>query len=199
MIFPFFCKRCQLKPMVSLHRIQKRKIGSAARERRVFIAETMRYCLVLVLLMGLPFSCSNTGEEKEWVKGRVVSIADGDTFTMLVNEREPVKVRLHGVDCPEQAQDYGQKAKQALSDLLFGGTARVERKSVDRYGRVVGIAYTASGVCVNEELLRSGLAWHYTAYDKNREWARLQEEARRAGRGLWAGPSPVAPWDWRRR
>lgn len=37
----------------------------------------------------------------ETLVGRVVSIADGDTLTVLVGEREQVKVRLAGIDAPD--------------------------------------------------------------------------------------------------
>jgi micrococcal nuclease len=46
--------------------------------------------------------------------GRVVSVADGDTFTMLV-KKEQIRIRLHGIDCPEKSQDFGNVAKEFLS------------------------------------------------------------------------------------
>lgn len=66
--------------------------------------------------------------------GRVVGVHDGDTLTLLVDRRE-YKVRLAGIDAPELAQPYGRKAKQALSDLVFGEAIRVETAGRDRYGR----------------------------------------------------------------
>lgn len=50
--------------------------------------------------------------------GRVVGVHDGDTLTLLVSHQQ-VKVRLVGIDAPELAQPYGQKAKQALSALAY--------------------------------------------------------------------------------
>lgn len=49
--------------------------------------------------------------------GRVVKIADGDTFTLLVNGDEQVKIRLDGIDAPEKGQAYGNKAKEYLSGI----------------------------------------------------------------------------------
>lgn len=37
--------------------------------------------------------------------GKVVSIADGATFTMVV-DNEQIRIRLHGIDCPEKGQDF---------------------------------------------------------------------------------------------
>jgi endonuclease YncB( thermonuclease family) len=55
--------------------------------------------------------------------GRVVGVTDGDTITILHNGQGE-KIRLSGIDCPEKAQAYGQKAKQAASGLVFGKEGR---------------------------------------------------------------------------
>jgi len=47
----------------------------------------------------------------EPITGRVVSVHDGDTITVLTDGRQ-VKVRLHGIDAPELGQAYGQAAKR---------------------------------------------------------------------------------------
>lgn len=57
---------------------------------------------------------------------------DGDTLTLLVSDGsrfKPVKVRLAEIDTPESKQPYGERAKQALSDLAFGKQARVVCKT----------------------------------------------------------------------
>ncbi|HYH14178.1 MAG TPA: thermonuclease family protein, partial [Flavisolibacter sp.] len=98
--------------------------------------------LWFAFLLCFAISCTNTTSTntEEGIQGRVVSIADGDTFTLLTNEKKQVKVRLHGIDCPERAQDFGQVARQKLSDMIFNQQVRVVEKDVDRYQRTVGIA-----------------------------------------------------------
>jgi endonuclease YncB( thermonuclease family) len=130
--------------------------------------------------------------------GKVVKVADGDTFTMLCNGNEQVKVRLYGIDCPESKQDYGQRAKQFLSERIAGKTVSVTYKSKDRYGRVLGTV-TINNVNINEALLSAGLAWHYKQYDKSQRLAALESEARRNRTGLWSQPNPIPPWDFRKR
>lgn len=128
--------------------------------------------------------------------GKVVSIADGDTFTMLVNDKQ-IRIRLHGIDCPEKGQDFGNVAREFLSDFVFGKVVTVEEMDIDRYGRTIGMV-TVDGVNVNEKLLEAGLAWHYKNYDKNPAWAKLEEQAKKDNKGLWAHPNPIPPWDYRK-
>jgi endonuclease YncB( thermonuclease family) len=88
-------------------------------------------------------------------------------------------------------------SRQRLSELVFQKGVSVVQTDTDQYGRVVGIA-RVEGLVVNEEMLRSGLVWHYTEYDDNPRWAELEREARRKRVGLWSERAPVAPWEWRR-
>jgi micrococcal nuclease len=131
------------------------------------------------------------------ITGKVVSVADGDTFTLLTDDKEQIKIRLHGIDCPEKSQDYGQVAKQYLSDLVFGKTVEVEKTDVDRYGRTIG-KVKAGLIAVNEAMLKAGLAWHYKKYDHNPEWAKLEDDARAAKIGLWSKSDAQPPWDYRK-
>lgn len=143
------------------------------------------------------FLLSFTTLQAQQLEGKVVKVADGDTFTMLVY-KEQIKIRLHGIDCPEKSQDFGNVAKTFLSDMVAGKLVKVKKMDTDRYGRTIGMVFI-DGKNVNEELLRAGLAWHYKYYDKNPEWAKLEEEARSAKKGLWLMADPVAPWEWRKR
>lgn len=115
---------------------------------------------------------------------------------MLVNN-EQIKIRLHGIDCPEKSQDFGNVAKEFLSTLVFGKTVSVKKLDTDRYGRTIGMVLIDS-VNVNEELLKAGLAWHYKYYDKSLLWAKLEETARKEKKGLWSMPNPIPPWDFRK-
>lgn len=129
--------------------------------------------------------------------GKVVSVADGDTFTLL-NGTVQTRIRLHGIDCPEKGQDFSNVAKDFLSALVFEQAVKVDVKDTDRYGRTIGIVYVQDSINVNVELLKAGLAWHYRYYDQNPVWAALEATARKAKRHIWSLPDPVAPWDFRK-
>lgn len=128
--------------------------------------------------------------------GKVVAVADGDTFTMLVNN-ERVRIRLHGIDSPEKGQDFSNTAKEFLSNYVFGKTVSVKEMDTDRYGRTIGMVF-ADSVNINEKLLEAGLAWHYTYYDKNPAWKKLEADAKNNKLGLWSIPNPIPPWDYRK-
>jgi len=131
---------------------------------------------------------------------KVVSISDGDTITVLNNGHQE-KIRLYGIDTPEKKQDYGQQAKRITSALIAGRNIDVESKTVDRYGRTVGLV-TVDGQSLNELIVQNGYAWVYRQYCKERfcrDWIQLEQQARQQKKGLWAGSSIVPPWDWRQQ
>ncbi|WP_439881847.1 thermonuclease family protein [Pontibacter sp. MBLB2868] len=128
---------------------------------------------------------------------KVVGVKDGDTIVLLRNGEE-VTVRLYGVDTPEKAQAFGQKAKQYTSDLVFGKQVRLIVHNKDRYGRTVGTIILPDGRSLNEELVKNGFAWHYKAYSTDKNLANAEADARRFKRGLWQDPNPIAPWDYRK-
>lgn len=128
--------------------------------------------------------------------GKVTAIADGDTFTMLVNN-EQIRVRLHGIDCPERGQDFSTVARQFLAEMIFEKEVTVKEVDTDRYGRTIGMVIIG-GKNVNEELLKAGLAWHYKRYDQNPNWEKFEERARNEKKGIWSQPNPIPPWEFRR-
>ena len=130
------------------------------------------------------------------IAGRVVSVADGDTITVLDDAKTQYKVRLDAIDAPELGQPFGQASKKALSEMVFGQDVVVIRKTTDRYGRTVGHVLI-DGRDVNLAMLEAGMAWHYKEYDKNKRLAAAEIAAKEAKIGLWRDGGAVAPWDWR--
>jgi endonuclease YncB( thermonuclease family) len=131
--------------------------------------------------------------------GRVVAVADGDTFTLLTANKQQVRIRLAEIDAPEGGQPWGNQAKQALSTLVFSQAVRVIYTDKDQYGRTLGRVYVADKD-VNAEMVRSGNAWAYRQYLTDSSLFGIETRARAAKLGLWSLPvsQRVEPWEWRR-
>ncbi|WP_103600326.1 thermonuclease family protein [Campylobacter concisus] len=128
------------------------------------------------------------------LSGKVVSIHDGDTITVL-SGKEQTKVRLYGIDAPEKKQDYGQKSKQFLANLIAGEVVEVDERGKDRYKRTLGIIHY-KGQDINAQMVLNGYAWAYEKY--SRMYADQEKLARENKLGLWQSSDPTPPWEWRK-
>lgn len=153
----------------------------------------------LLLILSIFFSqCDSYSQEQE-SSGKVVGIADGDTFTLLTPDKQQVKVRLSEIDAPEKAQPFGTRSRQALSDLIFSKDVVVIQDDTDQYERPVVQVYI-NGTHVNRKMVQDGMAWAYPQYLRDKTLLQDEQAAREAKRGLWALPSTeqVPPWEWRK-
>jgi micrococcal nuclease len=66
--------------------------------------------------------------------GKVVGVIDGDSIRVLHNGRQE-QIRLWGIGCPEKGQDFGTRAKQTTSALVFAMAVDVEPVTINRYRR----------------------------------------------------------------
>ena len=76
----------------------------------------------------------------------VAGISDGDTLTArcptqaAAHPYQQTKVRLQGIDAPERKQPFGNRAREALSDLTYMKKAELRCNKIDRYKRHVSAA-----------------------------------------------------------
>lgn len=115
----------------------------------------------------------------------VTRVIDGDTFVIETGER----VRMIGIDTPEQGQIYYQEAKEHLKDLINDQDVRLEmdRSQVDRYGRLLRHVYI-DDMWINEIMIKEGYARFATFPPDvaHVDAFRIGEkEAREKKRGLW--------------
>jgi endonuclease YncB( thermonuclease family) len=163
-------------------------------------AGRVRQSVTATLLTAL--LCLSASAQQQTITGKVVGVSDGDTITVLDEQKRQHKIRLEGIDARESNQDFGSRAKQSLSDLVFGKTVTVISSKKDRYGRVLGTV-GLDGKDINLEQVQRGMAWsyHYRAWEVRPEEPTAYEEAeaqaRKERRGLWADASPVPPWEFR--
>ncbi|MFH1495074.1 MAG: thermonuclease family protein [Pseudomonadota bacterium] len=152
----------------------------------------MRNLTLFALMLVLPLTCLG-----DVIVGKVVGVSDGDTLTVLDGSNRRYKIRLSAIDAPEKNQPFGMRSKQALSSLCFGKDARVTPLKEDRYGRTVADV-DCGGKNVNEEQIRTGMAWVYRKYANGYGVLYTLEDVARTGQqGLWIDQNPMPPWEWR--
>ncbi|TVZ60045.1 endonuclease YncB(thermonuclease family) [Flavobacteriaceae bacterium MAR_2010_105] len=153
--------------------------------------------LLLFLLTWLCNGQTTVSGNTTKITGKVISITDGDTFKLLLNDSTVQRIRIANIDCPEKKQPYSQRAKQFTSNAIFGKKVNVEVLNIDRYGRLIGIVVYDNAFNLNHELVKQGLAWHYVKYSNDTTLQRLEDNAKMTKLGLWQDPNAIPPWDWR--
>ena len=150
----------------------------------------MKYLLMLFALCCIA--------EAKVLKGKVVNVHDGDTFTLLVGKEPPYKVRLDAIDAPEEKQAFGEVSRKALAGLVAGKIVQVDWKSKDRFDRIIG-RVTVDGVNVNLNQVNTGMAWHFKKYNQEKSFAQAESAAKAQKLGLWKDANPLAPWEFRKQ
>jgi endonuclease YncB( thermonuclease family) len=68
--------------------------------------------------------------------GHIASVLDGDTIEVLHNNYAE-RIQLNGIDCPEKGQAYRKRAKQAVSELVYGKEVTLQTYGRDKYGQTI--------------------------------------------------------------
>ena len=108
-----------------------------------------------------------------------------------------IRVRLYGIDAPEQGQDYGSRSRDFLDELCFGREVEINPLDIDQFGRTLAIV-SVDGININEEMVRNGLAWSYKRFAKDSRLASLEQLARNEGLNIWSLEAPMHPSDFRK-
>ena len=126
-------------------------------------------------------------------------ITDGDTIKISNN-----KIRLHGIDAPEQNQkctkskkeyNCGVVATEALIKKIGKNDVKcLTQRNRDRYRRFIGVCFVEKED-LNRWMVRNGYAVAYRRYSKDYV---LDEEFAKINRlGLWSGTF-LNPEKWRK-
>jgi endonuclease YncB( thermonuclease family) len=155
-----------------------------------------------------------TGADVTNLTGKVLSVYDGDTFTVELNG-EKEHVRPLGIDAPElenkgigvKGECYGKESGDALRALLTGTTVRLaidpeqgdpKADYRDKYGRLLryvtvpldtgDIATAQSTTDLGDYQLTHGNAWVYEQYPVERtpDYMTEMQQAQQEHAGLWA-------------
>ena len=150
-------------------------------------------------LLLFPFLAVAGAATGETIKGKVVSVQDGDSLTVVGADAKRRRVRLAEIDAPERKQPFGAEARKSLAGICLHKQASVEVSETDSHKRAIG-KVKCGEVDAGAEQVRRGMAW-VTARNTmpNSPLPEMEANARLRGLGLWAGDKPEPPWEWRKR
>ena len=171
-----------------------------------------------------PFMCFEAASPTA-IEVPVLKVFDGDGFRTKIalrqltgNPNDPAEVdaiRFGFIDAPELEQRGGREARDFLTALIGGRNVWIDillkmdtGKSVDRYGRVVAVAYLGHRYLFSSrslyltrnieiEMLLNGWAWVLERYGPDEIYFEALEVAQRNKRGIWAWEDNVHPWTFK--
>ena len=191
---------CHIAKTVSLFA----KMAPLARARK-FAADFFIFMRFFVFIFSLALFFSPAHAEQ--MTCLVVGVTDGDTIKVRCGQPgayEQIKVRFGAIDAPESKQAFGQRSKQALSDLLYMQQAQLDCRKKDRYKRDICTVSTDAAGDIGLAMIRQGMAWWYRDYareqsaDARKRYEQAEQQAMKEKRGLWSDPHAMPPWEWRR-
>jgi micrococcal nuclease len=155
-----------------------------------------RFCRIAVSALLLASSL-NAGAST--FTGTVTHVSDGDSLWVRPAAGGPPReVRLRGIDAPEICQAYGREARAALTGQALHQQVRVAARARDSYQRTLA-QVSLAGQDLGAWMVSRGHAWSYRFRQGLGPYARQEALARHARLGLWSGPPPLPPRDFRKR
>lgn len=135
----------------------------------------------------------------ETFKGTCVKVGSGDTITVMKNLQK-VKVRIAGIDAPENDQAYGDNAKSYIANLITGKVvkvvikARKKNNNKELFGQVFFF-----GDDIGLKLVKRGLAWYSKYPVSNQDLKEAEANAKSYKMGLWSDDHPIPPWEFKEK
>jgi micrococcal nuclease len=163
--------------------------------------------LGLSVSLSLLFGLDPSNAAEKLPEARVIAVNDGDTVTIMMNNRE-YRVRLIGMDAPEMGQEpWGKRAqdhlRMLLKDVRWRVSVETDVEKYDKYDRLLAYLWTPDGEMLNERMVRDGYAVLFTIQPNSKyrdRFRKAQRIAREEKRGIW-GPDGLkeAPLDYKKR
>lgn len=128
--------------------------------------------------------------------GKAESPVDGDTLRVRDSKDVVRKIRILGIDAPEEGQPFFRAAREHLADVTREREVEVTEVGTDSAGRTVG-RVRINGHDLAIDMLAAGLAWYHRSTVEDPALHAEERRARARNLGLWIDTNPTAPWDWR--
>ncbi len=137
----------------------------------------------------------------------VEHVIDGDTVIVKQGWSE-LRLRLYGIDCPEDGQPWGDIATAGLIKMIGGRDIYLETYGADKHERTLATIYVWTGkelMNVNERMVMLGHAWvmrkwcDFLPQERQEKLNQLERWAKSKRVGLWKLDRPIPPWLWRKK
>ena len=134
------------------------------------------------------------------LKGRVISVFDGDTITVITENKQIMHINLLGIDAPEIKQAYGFLSKQFLINLIAGRQIEIQSVGTDAHGINLATIYFHHKN-INIKMIEHGYAWVYRIDGKPTDpnMCKYEQKAKNQSIGLWTQEKPIPPWIFRQK
>lgn len=116
----------------------------------------------------------------------ITRVIDGDTVELDSGER----VRLICIDAPERGEEWYDKAKVFLEDLILNKEVKLEKDITnrDKYNRLLRYIYTKEGIFIDELIVFEGYARAYPYEPDTRlcpQMIEAEKIAKTQNKGMW--------------
>jgi micrococcal nuclease len=143
----------------------------------------------------------------------VVKVVDGDTLDIDIPDGKysHTRIRLWGIDTPETKDPrtgpmyFGKEASDFTTKLALGKQVTIylekEKKTRDKYHRLLAYIQLPDGTFLNEILLSEGYAYADLRFKHGlfNKYKQLESVARSQKIGLWAAVTPEQMPKWRQK
>ncbi len=167
-------------------------------ENKISVLSCFSILLYFIAIILLVFQ---TSLRADLVSGKVQEVIEGDLLVVkFEGSDEPEKIRIYGIDAPEEGQNFYNESKKFLGDAINGKDVRLDILAEDNQGFKVAKVYVSDGEeSIGKIIVKEGYAWWDEENAKEEaELKKLCAEAIREKKGLWSDSSPLAPWDYRK-
>lgn len=151
----------------------------------------MTAALRAVLLLGAAL----LADERKWT-GRATTPVDGDTLRVRDADDVVQKIRILGIDAPDEGQPFATAAREHLAKVTRDRDVEIEAMGKDAAGRTVA-RVRINGNDLAIDMLAAGLAWYHREAIDDPALEAEERRARARTLGLWTDKDPIAPWEWR--
>lgn len=145
--------------------------------------------LLLLLFLSFPATAADDGP----TVARVFKAFNGHSFLGRTRYHS-MRVRLDGVQSAALKYQQGLAAKKVLEKMMLGQRVQVHAVGPEQ-DEFIPSRIRFLDKDINAEMIRTGYAWVWPRDDNaHPELMAIEQQARDAGKGVWADPAAVAPW-----